>query len=194
MESVLCKDNDIALALQSLFLQLQLSEIESIHELVGCAAHRVFIVCTKECKYIVKQLSPIMLSKTKELSYHQTSQVIAEKFKASGICISLAIAQNNSYVHLVNGHYYMAYLFETGTNIEHITCESCYEVGKQLALLHNIKIQIFGDEKIRIECYRKLSFLELVIILKQTHSLATLYTTLRNQSLVFKRYKNYMQM
>lgn len=141
-------------------------KVIAIWEVNECVSHRVFYVETEIDSIIIKQLSPKMLSRPSELTYHICSQEIAYIALNAGIPTIVAkIGTNGSTIKKVGANYYMVYQYSSEA-IKHpcdINENDCFIIGSYLARIHSLDFSMLSgnDRNLRVMTYTRINTSEI---------------------------------
>ena len=121
------------------FCKKYLEEAKSVSSIPNGVNNRVYLVETVGGKYVFKAINPTK-SKDDDIERLEASEHIGVLAKEKGASCIVAKRINDKYVNLLKGQYYVVYDFFDGETkaSEKITLKNCFEMGTQLAKIHNI--------------------------------------------------------
>lgn len=138
-------DNYVLHDIQEVCITFGHCNVRSLWEIVDCVSHRVFYVETETSEFIIKQLSPKMLSIPNELDFHINSQYIAQIVYAAGIPTIIAKKnQDGNSVNKFGNNYYMVFDYYPHAIKGHdvLTQDDCFKVGCLLGRIHTVNISL----------------------------------------------------
>ncbi len=122
-------------------------------QIFGGFLHRMYRLETDLAEYAVKALNPEIMKRSTAMDNYIFSEKAANLAHENGINALPAIVSKGSFMHEVDGQYYLLFPWVEGRPLAHgvIDLECCQIIGKNLARIHRTDFSALLDGDVREE-------------------------------------------
>ncbi|KWX72223.1 hypothetical protein AMQ84_26455 [Paenibacillus riograndensis] len=124
-------------------------------QIFGGFLHRMYRLETDLAEYAVKALNPEIMQRSTAMDNYILSEKAANLARRNGINALPAIVSKGSFMHEVNGQYYLLFPWVEGTPLVQgvIDLEYCQIIGQNLARIHGTDFSALLDGDVREEVW-----------------------------------------